>query len=303
MILRDITEQNWILAMFIRSDGERFLLGDAPYDFNSSQQHFAANSVVNDLVDVQGGDGSLLAGQVLRATTQEFNGYIGTFLNTKVEIEKARERFIAFFAKGYFYDVVYIFTDGTAIRRQRGFLVDAPAVTELFQQSPSYHVALSFEDINYYSYAEDDDGNPIYSGEVEIEQQAVSAAGLVWDEVGIVWDDMGAIWEGAGSGITTINVDSPFKTYPIWVVQGSTTNPSLEVLETGTNLHYNGVIAEGQELVVDCYEQTALLNGLSVIENIEGDWLVLNPGINRINYSTAQSTTGKALLKWNEVVG
>ena len=74
MILRDITEQNWILAMFIRSDGERFLLGDAPYDFNSSQQHFAANSVVNDLVDVQGGDGSLLAGQVLRATTPEFNG-------------------------------------------------------------------------------------------------------------------------------------------------------------------------------------------------------------------------------------
>ena len=77
MSVAGVTARCWILALFIRDDGERFLLGDGMYEFAEKQQHFQANEFANDVVEVQGNDGSLLAGQVRRSTAQAFDGYVG----------------------------------------------------------------------------------------------------------------------------------------------------------------------------------------------------------------------------------
>lgn len=187
-MISNITTQCWILALFVRDDGERLLLGDGVYDFKERQQHFKANLIVNDAVDVQGNDGTLLAGQVRRATTQSFDGYVGDATSTPQEIEQYRRDFFAFFLKNHFYEVIYIFQDGTAIKRQKGFLVDAPEIKELFQISPEYHVALNFEDVNYYEYNENAEGQEIYGESADIPIISAAKGGQVWDENGLVWE-------------------------------------------------------------------------------------------------------------------
>ena len=187
-ILADITAQNWILALFIRDDGERFLLGTGAYEFKKSLQHFQPNTYANDVVELQGTDGQLLAGQVRRTASQPFDGYIADQTINQTETESRRRAFLMFFRKKHFYTVAYILPNGTAIQRRRGYITDAPAVAEMIQRWPEYHVALNFEDPNYYEYAEDEDGNPIYAHEVELAIAGASVGGLVWDEDGVVWD-------------------------------------------------------------------------------------------------------------------
>lgn len=184
--LADITAQGWILAYFIRSDGERFLLGTGAYDFKSDLQHFQPNTMANDIVELQGTDGQLIAGQVRRSATQSFNGYVGDSTQNRERIEELRRDFLMFFRKNFFYKTVYIYPNGTAIQRKRGYLVDAPSVPELYQFFPEYHVALNYEDPNYYEYAEDAYGDEIFANILAITLTTPSAGGLVWDAIGAV---------------------------------------------------------------------------------------------------------------------
>lgn len=303
-MISNITTQCWILALFVRDDGERLLLGDGVYDFKERQQHFKANLIVNDAVDVQGNDGTLLAGQVRRATTQNFDGYVGDATSTPQEIEQYRRDFFAFFLKNHFYEVIYIFQDGTAIKRQKGFLVDAPEIKELFQISPEYHVALNFEDVNYYEYNENAEGQEIYGESANIPLVISGTGGLEWDAYGQVWDAYGQVWEeGGGGGVININVESIDNVYPVLTIPGPSNTPIIENLTTNTSIKFNGNITSSQTLIIDMRAQTAKLNGSSVVSKIEGDWLVFAPGINRISYTASNDTAPDATIEWSEVVG
>lgn len=178
----------YILALFKRDDGERLLLGSGFYEFDKGQKHFNPNTFANDIVELQGTDGQLLAGQVRRSTSQSFDGYIGDGTTIKTVVEQKRREFFLFFRKQHHYTVVYIFPDGTAIKRDRGYITDAPAVQELYQVQPKWHIALAFEDVNYYSYAEDAQGNEIYSFEAELGLANIEDGGLVWDANGATSD-------------------------------------------------------------------------------------------------------------------
>lgn len=182
MNLDNITTQPFILSLFKRDDGVRFLLGSGAYEFKNSQLHFVANAFMNDVVEVQGNDGALLAGQVRRAKVQPFDGYVGDGSTIKSKIEQYRTNFMKFFQKNHFYTVIYIFPDGTAIQRRRGYIVDAPEVKELYQTAPEYHIAFNFEDVNYYKYSENDEGEETYSNLAEILSSITVAGGLVWTQ-------------------------------------------------------------------------------------------------------------------------
>lgn len=305
MNLDDITKKCFILALFIRDDGERFLLGSGAYEFKDGQMHFNANVFNNDVVEVQGNDGLLLAGQVRRSSKQSFDGYIGDATVAKSDIESYRRDFFAFFRKNYYYTVVYIFQDGTAIQRKRGFIVDAPEVRELFQLFPEYHIALNFEDTNYYDYQEDSEGQEIYSKIATLyASSAPTRGGLIWDNVGAVWDNVGATWEdGGGGGTNIVLVESIDNVYPIWEIRGPAVNPQIENVSAGIIFKYTGSINATQTLVVDTLSKTALLNGVNVINNISGNWLYLKPGNNRVTYSTSNADAPACILKWQEVVG
>jgi len=305
MNLDQIQTQCFILALFIRDDGQRFLLGSGAYEFKDKQLHFTANSYANDIVEVQGNDGVLLAGQVRRASSQAFDGYIGDATVGKQDVENYRKNFLAFFRKNYYYTVVYVFPDGTAIQRRKGFIVDAPQVKELFQFYPEYHIALNFEDVNYYEYNEDEEGHEIYGDSATVYPSApIFEGGLVWDAVGATWDTVGAVWdEGGGGGPTTVSVDSIDNVYPVWEVKGPAVNPQLSVLTTGTTLTYFGAVTEAQTLQIDMFNKTATLNGTSVIGNVTGDWVYFAPGNNRVVYVNDDPAAVTSTIHWQEIVG
>ena len=185
MNLNEIEKKCFILALFIRDDAQRFLLGSGAYEFKDSQLHFSANTMKNDVVEVQGNDGYMLAGQVRRPTTQVFDGYIGDASVTKAEIEGYRRDFLAFFSKNHYFTVVYVFADGSAIQRRRGFIVDAPEVRELWQMYPEYHIGMNFEDVNYYRYGENAQGEEAYGKSATVELSTSLFGGLEWDEGGL----------------------------------------------------------------------------------------------------------------------
>lgn len=304
LALSDITTKPFILALFKRDDGERFLLGSGAYEFKHSQMHFSANAIVNDAIDTQGSDGSFLAGQVRRSSTQSFDGYVGDGTTTQDAIEGFRIDFLAYFQKDHFYTVVYIFSDGSAIQRQRGYLVDAPEIKELYQASPEYHVALTFEDVNYYKYAEDDDGNEAFSNTAVILSSYRISGGVVWDEVGAVWDKVGLEWEtGRGGGPTFVTVGSIQNVLPTITIVGPASSPTLVNATTGQTLKYSGNVTDTQTLIINVNEKTAKLNGAPVLQNVSGDWLELAPGVNHLTYSTQDADIKEATIAWQEVVG
>ena len=186
MNISDIITKCYILALIIRDDGERLLLGDGFYEFKEQLQHFQPNIFQNDVIELQGSDGQLLAGQVRRGATQSFDGFIADATISREATEEHRQRFLGFFLKKHHYKVVYVFPDGSAIKRERGYIVDAPSVPEMFQRFPEFHVGLNFEDVNYYEYEEGEDGEEIFA-----HVQNIAIAGYV--EGGLIWDNYGAV--------------------------------------------------------------------------------------------------------------
>lgn len=303
-MIKDISTRCWILALIVRDDGERLLLGDGAYEFKERQQHFSANSYVNDTVDVQGNDGVLLAGQVRRAANQKFEGYIGDATTQPRQVETYRRQFLAFFRKNHFFEVIYIFQDGTAIKRQKGFIAAAPEVKEIRQIHPEYSVSLNFEDVNYYAYSENAAGEEIYGNSASIPLSSVDSGGEQWDENGQVWDELGSIWEeGGGAGIEAVEVDSIDVVYPVLKIQGPANNPVLENITTNTRMQFQGNITASQTLLVDTRQQVATLNGTSVLTALSGNWLTFKPGQNRVVFSAENADAKPALIEWAEVVG
>lgn len=304
MYLDEIITQPFILALFKRDDGERFLLGSGAYEFKDTQQHFSANTFINDVVEMQGSDGALLAGQVRRASVQSFDGFIGDGTTCKSKVEQYRVDFLKYFRKNHFYNVIYIFSNGTAIQRKRGFIVDAPVAQELYQYMPEYHIALNFEDVNYYKYAENSEGQETYSNRVSVMSSATAYGGIIWDSYGATWDNLGMIWEeGGGGGQTTVHIDSIANVLPTITITGPANNPILTNITTGQAIQFNGNILSTQTLIINTDEKTAKLNSTSVIWKISGDWLELAPGNNRMSFSIDNTDMISATIEWQEIVG
>lgn len=297
-----IAQQNWIVALFIRDDGRRLVLGDGAFEFKESQQHFTANTIVNDAVEVQGNDGVLLAGQVERSADQSFVGYIGDYSNTKADIEKYRREFIGFFQTRYFYTVVYVFADGSAIKRQRGYLTGAPEVKELFQISPEYSVKLNFEDVSYYEYTETEGGIETFSESASVGLATTQNGGVEWDAKGAKWDADGMVWEQGDGGTRIVANNSVRTVAPTIEIRGHSSNPRIENTTNGTALQYNGDIALGQTLRIDCVNQTASLDGDDVTALMSGTWLRLNAGDNAIVYFADNNDAPSALILWSSIV-
>lgn len=301
MSIANVKSQCWIVALIIRDDGERLVLGDGYYEFKEGQQYFPANTIENTIVNVQGGDGVYLAGQVKRATSQSFDGYVGDATVAKTDIELYRRQFLSFFRTGFYYEVVYVFPDGKAVKRQRGFLTDAPAVQELWQIHPEYHVSLNFEDPNYYSYGENADGEETYGQSAQLMLYNAVTGGFPYDQKGLIWDARGAVCRPRLGGTTTLNIQSINTVFPVWVINGPADNPRLVNLTTGGEIQYNGRISEGQTLVIDMLNQTALLNGTNVLQNVSGEWMSLARGLNQINYITDNDNAVNSRIEWQEV--
>lgn len=268
MNLADITTKSYILTMLIRDDGERFLLGDGAFEFKDSQQHFQPNTYANDVVELQGTDGQMLAGQVRRTATQTWNGYIGDATTSKQQVEQYRRSFFLFFRPRHYYTAVYIFCDGSAIQRKRGYIVNAPSVPELWQKFPEWSVGLNFEDPNYYEYAEDDEGNEIYAHAISIALASSISGGLIWDGDGAVSDDLsyvGTEIEGEGKNFQLADT-------------GTATLKSAELLGDAEQTTYSG------KNLLPMINTTRTINGVTFTPRADGSIALSGTASAQTNY-------------------
>jgi hypothetical protein len=110
-------------------------------------------------------------------------------------------------------------------------------------------------------------------------------------------------WEaGEGGGPTIVQVIGVDNAQPIWTVTGPATNPTLTNITTVQTITWNGIVPNGQKLIVDMANQTATLAGANVYEFITGSWITLRPGANKLTYS-AQGADQASQIQWNGVVG
>ena len=304
MNLDQIATKCFILALFIRDDGQRLLLGDGYYDFNQKLQHFQSNTIANDVVEIQGDSGQLLAGQVMRSGAQKFEGYIGDATTNRQTIEQKRSDFMAFFRIKHFYKVIYIFPDGTAIQRQRGYLTDAPTIPEIFQKFPEYSVALNFEDANYYEYAEDEHGDEIYAHIAGLALAGGATGGLIWDEIGAVTN--GISWSGIQTAqgeyiqITNeLSLEAPLASVEMLgkaeqVDTPTPTSPQPISVVTGENV----VKIEGKNLLGESHDNYGL-NGIDgTIMQIANRFALVARVQEGQTYTTSRSAVGTSTYFW-----
>lgn len=279
MSVVSVRARSFILALFIRDDGERFLLGDNGFDFKDSQLHFSANTIENDEVAKQGVDGVMLAGQVRRASVQSFDGYVGDATMLKEEIERMRREFFAFFASGHHFRVVYIDCNRNAWQRKGGYLVDAPEVKELWQIHPEYHVGLNFEDVNYYGYDENAEGEEILSNIISVPISSDVEGGLVWDENGAVSEPAVVEYDTETASVSGTNISisnaaaAPLSSFSISgnTAQNGTPTPDAPVaVQTVTG--ENVVKICGKNLLPYPYNfgTSATSDGITVTANSDG---------------------------------
>ena len=120
---------------------------------------------------------------------------------------------------------------------------------------------------------------------------------------GYIYYAGGYEYTGEINQVPTIDVNSTQPVAPIWTVTGQATNPSITNLTTNTSMSYNGTIANGQTLVVDCLNQTAMIGTADVSRYLSGDWMTLAVGTNQLRYeTTSDSDTKSSKLSWNGVI-
>ena len=188
LIISDITPKCIVMVLFKRDDGERFLLGDGDYEFNSSQVQFEPDEIVNDVVELQGTDGQMITGQARRSASQTFKGYIGDQTTKPADLEEMRAKFVNFFLTDHKYEVVYITNleyypipplpanIPMCLRRSGGYLTASPTSQFLRFSGLEYEVSLAFEDVNYYYYMEDSS-----TGDMDYITNVVKNTGAVID--------------------------------------------------------------------------------------------------------------------------
>lgn len=84
----------------------------------------------------------------------------------------------------------------------------------------------------------------------------------------------------------TVSVQGPLSAGDWWLINET----------TGARMWVAADVADGAELVLDCFNKTATLNGTSVDHLVYGDWLTLEPGGNTYRLLASAQSAGSATV-------
>lgn len=279
---------------------------DATFEFGRGLDGFALNPELSilDSAPIETAsynyaqlDGGYAVNQVRRPRPFNIDGTLLPAINQNMWQE--RQRALAFFRIREFYQAIFEANDGYTFMLDNIILTDGADITAWRCEGvASFTLGFLALDPNAYAYS--DSG---YGSEVIVNRSTTVAGGRVWENSLAMWDQGKKRWTGSGSSIVTVNVSTVLPVNPVIVIEGLATNITVTNLSTNTSITYTGTVDTGQTLVIDCYNQTAKLDGANVVSNISGDWIQIVNGVNRFQLSIGSGTTDHAVLKWNEVVG
>lgn len=288
-----------IITFTRRSDGKKFEFGRGLSGFalNPEMSILPNAPIETASYNYAQIDGGYAVNQVRRP--REFT-VDGTLLPAEGEnMWQERQEALNFFRIREFYEAVFEANDGYTFMLENVILSDGADITSWRCEGvASFTLGFIALDPNIYTYSPDG-----YSSQVRVNRSTATKGGRVWEQSLAVWESGLKRWTGSGTSIVTVDVDTILPVNPVIELTGLATNPRIVNLTTNTAITYNGTVGEGKTLIIDCYAQTATLDGANVVENIEGDWLEIVSGINRFQFTIGAGNTDHVDLKWNEVIG
>lgn len=291
---------------FIRDDGERLAInGASGLVDRATDDWMPAKTLRTSSFTYADADGGQMVKQHYDPWPITFSGYI--VRPSTAATTATRNELLRFFATNHYYTAVFTDCDGVEMSAPSGWLSASPQVTLRSKQErhPTFTLQLTFGDPYLYEYAEDEQGNPTYANSIEVPkyEQKATAAGYMYSGAGYIYYAGGYAYTGEINQAPTIDVNSTQPVAPIWTVTGQATNPSITNLTTNTSMSYKGTIANGQTLVVDCLNQTAMIGTADVSRYLSGDWMTLAVGTNQLRYeTTSDGDTKSSKLSWNGVI-
>lgn len=307
-----------IITVIRKSDGKKFVWekqADSDYVLDPNTSVLPAPEVESATYNYAMADGSYAPHdnarssqplQLRRGRAFTINGWM--FNNGRSVSEMAIE-LNEFFRIREYYQVVYSKCSGVDFYLDNVIITDLPFISQTPGGAEDLlaSVEISFLALDGYQYKavfDETTGELVYSSSIEVPKvEPGQEGGRVWlggEEA--EWTATGKTWKQGSVSFVDILVESATNINPIITITGLAGDPEILDITTNSRIKFNGTVAEGQKLVLDCQNQTAKLGGANVVGSIEGDWLEIKPGINRFVF-TATGTSDKAKLEWADVVG
>lgn len=292
---------------FRRDDGERLNIGGwNTFIDGATDDLFPAKALRSSTFNYAGADGGQMVKQFYEPWTIKFSGYIHRPGGALADMQ-ARQEFMEFFARSHYFTAVFTDRFGRKSQIREGWLSTAPATTlrSKLERGQTWSVELTFGDPYLYEFAEDETGATTYAHSVSVPvyRPVTQSTGYIYTPAGYIYGVNGYTMTGSEEATPTINVESIVAVQPVWIINGPAKNPRLRNMSTNAQMTYNGTLVEGQTLKVDTLNRSAMIGTADLTQYMTGQWVGLNPGINRLRYTTDTSGATASTLSWNGVIG
>ena len=290
----------------IRDDGQTFELNQTEIYLAESNANLLMRPDLDTTeIEYTGVDGGEMIAQRYPSYEQEI---VGLIVPKTTNYWTLSSQIVSFFQRSHTYVIVYEEasgdpnTTGTQFRTGEAWISTnlqvPPTPRELYSE---WTIGFKIGNVGLQEYVEDSQGKEIYANSVSVGLVSASSGGSEWNSVGQVWDSVGQVWEAGSGGLQNITANTTRDIYPVWVVTGDATNPTIRNNDTDTQATYNGTVSGGQTLTVDFAAGTATLDGVIVTQNLSGE-LKLTNGSNQVGFDITSGTTTSATIKWNNYI-
>lgn len=289
-----------IITFIRKSDGEKFIFGKGLTGFSLSPTTPILEEAPIETASYNYAqmDGGYAVNQIRRPREFNVDGILLPAENQNMWQE--RQRALKFFRIREFYKAIFEANDGYSFMLNSVILTDGADITKWRCEGvASFKLSFIALDPNAYLYSPSSE----YSSSVAVHRLAATKGGRIWGNSLAIWEEGLKRWNGSGTSIINVAVDTVLPVNPVIRIHGAATNPKIINLTTNTSITYNGSIGVGKILEINCYEQTATIDGSNVVSNMSGEWIEIISGINRFQFTITSGTTNEAILLWNEVVG
>lgn len=287
------------IKKIVRDDGETL-------SFDEEEVYLAENNALlvranpsTSAVEYTEADGGEMIRQRNATYTQPINGLIIPKTSTYWELST---KLSLFFRINHTYKIVYVKKDGGMFAVSDAWIsagLQIPPVPH--EEYSEWSIELTIGNNGWTEYAEDSEGQEIFSHTVTLPLISAASGGEIWDSVGLVSDNVGEEWEQGFGGVQTVNIASTQPIYPVWVVKGPCTNPKLQNNTTDTVAEFDGTVAAGQTLTVDFQAGTAYLDSALVTRYVFG-LVSFVPGDNLAGFNSDGGATQESTISWNNII-
>lgn len=274
--------------MYFRIGNDITLGGNSAYKLESPITGLSSPEIRTGDGNYAGVDGGYVSSQLYGMRTIVLTGF---FLGTCAEVDELRHNLFTKLHIRYLYPI-FITTFSGIHYFTEGYVTDIKAdITG--KRAGEYQITLLCPDPIIY-----DGGDGLTTDSAWIEGTFYK------DEPGgfVLPENVPVQWESGNRGVVVTNLGT-VEAYPIIVLRGAFTNPTIRNLTTGEFISLDRATSASDEIVIDMKQRIITLNGVSIASNrtITSSWWALQQGRNEIVLTTTNtSDTDYGVIKYKQ---